>query len=140
MGGLVLDSGDEICGEYRKELCVKGKPGVGDAFAKWVHDTRWTLPAEDLVPITRDGASYKEFPGDTALAQFDNDDRKFVAVANAHKQKPPILQATDSKWWNWRTPLSNAGITVEFLCGAYVEAKCHAKSAKHRGTRRPLPR
>ena len=30
--GLVIDAGDEIFDEYRRQLSMKGQPGVGDRF------------------------------------------------------------------------------------------------------------
>ncbi len=122
-GRLVLDTGDEIFTEYRQQLSMKGQPGVGDRFMKWVHDNRWNFPSSDHVIITKKGDSYKEFPKHAGLKGFDNSDRKFVAVANAHPEKPPILQATDSKWWGWKHILSETDIIVHFLCPTYVEAK-----------------
>ena len=121
--GLVIDAGDEIFDEYRQNLSLKGQPGLGDSFMKWVHDNRWQFSAEDRVTITKNGDSYDEFPVHDGLNQFDRSDRKFVAVANAHPDKPPILQATDSKWWGWKDALAEAGITVNFLCPDYVETK-----------------
>jgi hypothetical protein len=122
-GGLVIDAGDEIFNEYRQQLSMKGQPGVGDRFMKWVHDNRWSLPDSDRVTITKIGESYDQFPAHDGLNDFDNSDRKFVAAANAHPTKPPILQATDSKWWGWKEPLAEVGITVHFLCPEYVEAR-----------------
>ena len=122
-GGLVLDAGDEIFDEYRHQLSMKGQPGMGDRFMKWVHDNRWKLPDADRVTITKNGESYDQFPNHNGLNNFDNSDRKFVAVANAHPTKPPILQATDSKWWGWKDALAEGGITVHFLCPEYAEAK-----------------
>jgi hypothetical protein len=122
-GGLVIDAGDEIFTEYRQQLSMSGQPGIGDHFMKWVHDHRWQLPQEDRVTITKNGTTYNEFPENDDLASFDDSDRKFVAVANAHAQKPPILEATDSKWWGWKNALSSVGITVTFLCPDYIEQK-----------------
>lgn len=122
-GGLVIDAGDEIFNEYRQQLSLKGQPGVGDRFMKWVHDNRWKFPDADRVTIARNGDSYDQFPDHHGLKAFDNSDRKFVAVANAHLTKPPILQATDSKWWGWNDALEDVGITVHFLCPEYVKAK-----------------
>ena len=34
----------------------------------------------------------------------------------AHSEKPPILQAVDSGWWNYRDALRQNGITVDFIC------------------------
>ncbi len=122
-GGLVLDAGDEIFDEYRHQLSMEGQPGMGDRFMKWVHDNRWKLPDADRVTITKNGESYDQFPNHDGLNNFDNSDRKFVAVANAHPTKPPILQATDSKWWGWKDALAEGGITVHFLCPEYAGAK-----------------
>lgn len=121
--GLVIDAGDAIFDEYRRQLKLKGQPGVGDAFMKWVHDNRWKLAEVDRVPITPKADSYEEFPDHEGLRDFDPSDRKFIAVANAHPEKPPILQATDSKWWGWREALASVGIVVHFLCPDYIEAK-----------------
>ena len=121
--GLIIDTGDEIFDEYRQQISMRGQPGVGDRFIKWVHDNRWSLPDSDRVAISRNGDSYDQFPAHDGLKNFDRSDRKFVAVANAHPEKPPILQATDSKWWGWKDTLAKVGITVHFLCPEYVKAK-----------------
>ena len=126
-GGLVIDAGDEIFDEYRQNLALKGQPGVGDKFMKSVHDYRWNLPEVDRVPITKNGDSYDEFPVHTDLVKFDRSDRKFVAVAQAHPNNPPIAQATDSKWWGWKEALNHVGISVHFLCADFVKAKYQEK-------------
>ncbi len=125
-GGLVIDAGDEIFNEYRQQLSMRGQPGVGDHFMKWVYNNRWSFPDSDRVAITKNGESYDEFPVHDRLSDFDKSDRKFVAAANTHPAKPPILQATDSKWWGWKDALKDVGITVHFLCPEYVKTK-HAE-------------
>lgn len=125
--GLVLDSSDEIFTEYRSNLSLSGQPGVGDTFAKWVHDNQWNTGKVTRITINRNGDSYDEFPNHDGLIQFDKSDRKFIAVANAHPAKPPVLQATDSKWWGWKDALKEVGITVQFLCADYVESKYQEK-------------
>jgi len=122
-GGLVLDDNGEIFAEYIANLPLRGQPGVGYAFARWVHDNQWNAQKVDRVKITKNCASYDEFPGHDGLARFDNSDRKFIAVAYAHPEKPPVLQATDSKWWGWKDALNEVGITVHFLCPDYAMAK-----------------
>ncbi|MBF0096956.1 MAG: hypothetical protein HQM04_09095 [Magnetococcales bacterium] len=121
--GLVLDDGDEIFDEYRKNISMSGQPGVGDKFMKWVHDNRWNLPESNRVEITKQTGinGYSQFPNHVGLRNFDRSDRKFVAVANAHPNKPPILEATDSKWWGWKDALLEVGITVQFMCPDYIE-------------------
>ena len=128
--GLILDKGNEIFSEYLKNLRIAGQPGVGDGFMKWVHDNLGHLYDCQGVNITKNGDSYDEFPAHEGLKEFDRSDRKFVAVANAHDNKPPILQATDSKWWGWKDALADEGITVRFLCQGYVEAKYAEKMGK----------
>lgn len=129
-GGLVLDAGDLIFDEYRRQLSLKGQPGVGDRFMKWVHDYRWSLPDKDRVIITKKGNTYHQFPDHPGLTEFDPSDQKFIAVANNHPEKPPILEATDSKWWGWKEALQEVGITVRFLCPDYAERKYSEKMRK----------
>jgi hypothetical protein len=126
-GGLVVDDGGEIFSEYIANLSLSGQPGVGDAFAKWVHDNQWNPRKVDRVKITKNNGSYNEFPVHAGLTEFDINDRKFIATANCHHLKPPILQATDSKWWGWNDALIESGIKVLFLCPDYVEEKFKEK-------------
>ncbi|MET3058259.1 hypothetical protein CUB91_015145 [Serratia marcescens] len=113
-GGLVVDEAQEIVEEYRSNLSMSGAPGIGDKFMKWIYTNQWKFPAKNMVKITKTGTSYEEFPVHEGLTNFDLSDRKFVATSNAHVDKPPIFQATDSKWWGWKEPLADVGITVHF--------------------------
>ncbi|MDH3890584.1 MAG: hypothetical protein OEV49_05835 [candidate division Zixibacteria bacterium] len=126
-GGLVVDVGGEIFDEYRKGLSMRGQPGQGDVFMKWLHDHQWMDTLVDRVDITPTGDSYVEFPDHAELSDFDISDRKFVAVAKAHRDAPPILQATDSKWWGFKDALHSVGVSVTFLCPEYVRAKYEQK-------------
>jgi len=122
-GGLVLDEDGEIFQEYRNKLSLRGQSGQGDAFVKWVFDHQWIESKVSRVKIHKQHDSYMEFPDHPGLEKFDPSDRKFVAVSNAHPGKPPILQATDSKWWGWKDALQLMGITVCFLCPSYIKEK-----------------
>jgi len=118
-GALVVDDGDRILNEYRRHLSLRGQPGVGDAFIKWTHDNAGRIDLISRVTITpsvHDPEDFDEFPRDGALASFDRSDRKFVAVALCHDSRPPVLNSTDSDWWDYREELSQAGVTIEFLC------------------------
>jgi len=122
-GKLVLDDQWRIIKEYLKNLRSEGQPGVGDAFLKWVL-TNMSNPNRcelvSITPINSNGTNFKEFPSDFRLRNFDPSDRKFIAVAFAHSQHPPILQAVDSKWWKIRDILLEHDIIVEFLCPADI--------------------
>ena len=128
---LVIDEGGEIFEEYRGELPMKGQGGVGSCFMKWVNNHRWGGTVIQQVAIHKEGNSYQEFPNNPGLEDFDLADRKFVAVANAHEGKPPILQAVDSKWVGWKAALTVEGIQVHFLCPEYTKAKCEKKNKKN---------
>ena len=80
-----------------------------------------------LTRRTKNNDSYDEFPKHKELENFDISDRKFIAVSNAHINKPPIIQGTDSKWWGWKNGLSEVGISVIFLCEKYIENKYNKK-------------
>ena len=115
---LALDRERRIIDEYQA-LEQTGRFNIGYQFYKWV-EMNWTNPERcDLVEITPvDGLeiNFEEFPDDPALEKFDSDDRKFIAVACAHPQKPPILQAVDRKWRDFLDALHQNGVTVEYLC------------------------
>ena len=113
---LVLDNRWIILREYMQNLRSNGAD-VGDRFLGWILANRDVQC--DLVSITPiDGLenAFKEFPDDPALNNFDPDDRKFIAVAIAHSERPPILQAVDRQWWDFRDVFRQNGVTVEFIC------------------------
>ncbi len=115
---LVLDDNWQILGEYAQNLHFTGND-VGDRFLRWVL-RNWRNPKRcDLIHITPiDGLenTFEEFPDDPALDDFDPDDRKFIAVAVAHSERPAILQAVDSGWWDFRDVFHRNGVTVAFIC------------------------
>lgn len=116
-GKLALDDGFRILQEYQKKTTPKAGNRPGDAFVKWALQNNANPRRVDRVEL-QDHATrtFASFPDDPGLANFDPPDRKFVAVAGAHPEKPPILQAADSKWLGWAGALACHGITVEFLC------------------------
>lgn len=124
-GRLVLDDGWFIVREYMQNLRESGQPGSGNTFLKWVLTNHRNPERCELVRITPkdEGATdFEEFPGAPGLANFHGKDRKFVAVAIAHPDRPPILQAVDAEWWDVREDLKNVGVTVDFLCPDDIRA------------------
>ena len=113
---LVLDNRWIILLEYMQNLRSNGAD-VGDRFLGWIlanKDDRcdWV----SITPVDGSENAFEEFPDDPALDGFDPDDRKFIAVACAHLESPPILQAVDSQWWDFRDAFRENGVTVEFIC------------------------
>lgn len=116
---IAIDDRWKILQEYQRNLSSRGQPGVGDGFLKWVLTNRMNSEYCILVSITpkaEDPDDFIEFPYHLGLLMFHKKDRKFVAVASAHPEHPPILQAGDVKWWKWKDALLECGITVVFLC------------------------
>ena len=96
---LVLDADWMILGEYSRNLHSRGVD-VGDRFLLWCLRNRTNPQQCELVwitPVENSETEFKEFPDDPALEKFDQADRKFVAVALAHPEKPPILEAVDKR-------------------------------------------
>lgn len=120
---LVLDESQEIIKEYQNKLDTNRQKGPGVAFIKWAWSNSYNPSKVDLVPITSDGDSYKEFPQHSGLKTFDLSDRKFIAAANAHQEKPTIAQALDSKWCRWEAALKEVGLSVYFVHEEYIRAK-----------------
>lgn len=119
-GGLLVDDKSLILYEYTRKLGYSGQPGAGHAFVKWAHDHQAIPASVRQVTISQradDGPRrYVEFPDHPNLITFDKSDQKFVAVALASCENPPILNAVDSDWWHHRTALNAAGVNIEFLC------------------------
>jgi hypothetical protein len=119
--GLILDDESRIFNQWRKNCSFSGQPGVGDQFFRWVVDNRYNPKHCLMVPLQDDvwsdgTPSYMEFPETPDVLGFHWKDRVFVAVALASGLNPPILNATDTDWWNFREPLAAIGITVRYLC------------------------
>lgn len=119
-GVTVLDDNHEILSEYLKSPDLLKTNQMGGQFLKWLLQNKNTQTRVELVPLTKlSDHEFAEFP-DLALPNFDPPDRKFVAVANAHPNKPPVWQSTDSKWLDWWPALKAKGVRVEFLCSDEV--------------------
>jgi hypothetical protein len=119
---LVLDDKRLILDEYKRRLRSEGQPGVGDQFLLWVLSNLANPQRCEVVSITlkdpsRNANDFVEFPDIPELEKFDPADKKFVAVALAHPDHPPILNAVDTDWQIYREPLERVGVMVEFLCG-----------------------
>ncbi len=119
---LVLDDDWRILDEYMRNLRSRGTD-VGDRFLQWILTNKNSqCEFVSITPVGGSESDFQEFPTDSALDDFDPADRKFIAVSLAHSDKPPILQAVDSKWWNYRDVLHQNGVTVDFICEDDIRA------------------
>jgi predicted nucleic acid-binding protein len=134
-GVIVIDDCYRILDEYLKKTTINPTKGVGDVFLKRLLREAGNPERVEQVALTEHTPDcFVEFPDPALEPQFDPPDRKFVAVAHAHPDKPRIWQAADSKWLNWWPALQAKGIAVEFLC---PEDVCRFYSKKFPGE--PLP-
>jgi hypothetical protein len=116
-GITVIDDSFLILREYQNKTKLQPPKGVGDVFLKWLLRNAGNLQHVEQVSVVETSKNvFAEFPNDDLQRVFDAPDRKFVAVANAHTDKPPILQAVDCKWLDWWQGLHVNGIQVDFLC------------------------
>jgi hypothetical protein len=118
-GVAVIDDGYRIVREYLNKTSPNRGKGPGDVFLKWLLRNTANSNRVHQVAITEPRSDeFVEFPDAALQTRFDIPDRKFVAVAHAHSDRPPIWQAADSKWLDWWSALAAYGVTVEFLCPA----------------------
>lgn len=133
-GHVFVDDGGRIVAEYRNNLSAKGQPGPGDAFLKWLLTHEWggeRVTRVSITPTEDDDEDFVELPKPPRGVRYDPSDRKFLAVAAAHTEQPPILQSFDSKWWGWTEALAKAGVDIHFVCPREIAAK-HAAKRKRR--------
>lgn len=122
-GNIVCtDTPGLILSEYGNKLPSQSRSGFGDMFYLWLARNRFNTEYCQEVCITAKEAGFEEFPAlsQEVAAIIDPSDRKFIAVAHAHPEKPPILQATDSKWIGWKDALAAVGITIDFVDEAFL--------------------
>lgn len=119
---LVVDSGYQIFGEYRRHVSDQSwAKHVLNRIQQQAHYQSVVISVSDdsaswgARPGT--GTWYREMPKKRELAKLDPSDRKFAAVALAHGGKPPIVYAKDADDWEAvRAPLKKLGIDLEWLC------------------------
>ncbi len=119
---VCTDSLGLILGEYGRKLPSLSRSGFGDMFYLWLAKHRFNAKHCQAVELTPNESGFEQFPDVTEdiVSIIDPSDRKFIAVAYAHPKKPPILQATDSKWIGWKDGLAMAGITIDFVDEAFL--------------------
>jgi hypothetical protein len=115
-GTVCIDEGGHIINEYKNELHWSGRPGEGDRFFFELFRQQYSDNCERVDIHENSVRGFKEFPDDPALANFDHDDRKFVAVALTSRYDPSLVNATDSDYLHFQTVLEKHGVRVEQLC------------------------
>jgi hypothetical protein len=134
-GVTVIDDAYAILLEYQNKTKPNQPKGAGDAFLKWLLQNQGNAARVHRVTITETAPdTYREFPDAALQPQFDAADRKFAAVAYAHPERPPVLQAADCKWLDWWPALQKKGVNVAFLCPDDV-----CRTYRKKFPKRPVP-
>lgn len=119
VGVTVIDDGYRILSEYQNKTSLYPPKGVGDVFLKWLLRQAGNPNRVEQISLVESSENeFAEFPDADLQRAFDPPDRKFVAVAHAHPDKPCVWQAADCKWLGWWPDLLRHGVRVEFLCPA----------------------
>lgn len=132
IGHVFIDDGGRMMAEYRANL-KDGQRGPGDAFFMWLLTHEWGEIRVTRVPITpknNDQSDFEELPKPPDGVRYDPSDRKWLAVAAAHAEHPPILQSFDSKWWSWQEALGKVGVSIYFLCAEEIARKYREKTER----------
>ena len=130
---IVLDSTMAIYNEYKKayESVKQTSQNVATRFCQWLFYYIRNIDPQDFIDLPLDKrGQYVDFPKDKRLETFDLMDRKFVALANKHPERPFIIEGSDCKWWGFREVFKDLGINVFFVDEEYVKTKYQQKIGK----------
>lgn len=120
---LVLDAEGRILKEYRGAYTLGKDPNMAMQFSIWVHQ-HMPRNAEDYISLKElKENEFENYPDSEKLKAFDPPDRKYIALAYNHEEKPPIVEASDSKWWGIREELNKKGMEVYFVDEEYIKEK-----------------
>lgn len=129
-GHVFIDDGGRLIEEYHHGIDLAGKSDAGEKFLAWLIAHEFDIARVTRVPLTPkpdDPEDFEELPAPPPGVHYDPSDRKFLAVAAAHDEHPPVLQALDSKWWGWKEALASAGVLIHFICPGEIARKFHEK-------------
>ncbi len=111
---LILDMNYEIVHEYRKR--IPHETDLGRIFWRWFNTYVGKIPFENMVRLEKDSdGNYVSFPLEERTEKFDRSDRKFIALSIAHSEHPPVVEASDGKWYGFRDVFAEYGVHIEFL-------------------------
>jgi hypothetical protein len=110
---IAIDDAGLVIDEYANKLNPSGRPGVGDAFFKYLRNYQYTsdkIHRVKITPISDDARGFEELPEN----RIDRSDRKILATAVV--AEATIVNATDSDWSEQKPLLKTLQIAVKQLC------------------------
>ena len=121
---VLLDREGRVLKEYhRKAFKISDYPNM----ATMLIQTALEGNCEYLSIGESNENQYNLYPSLASLKEFDPPDRIFIALAYNHDRKPPIVEASDSKWWGIKDDLAKCGMEVIFIDEDYIRKKYEKK-------------
>lgn len=123
---IVVDDAWEVLKEYDNTRTIIGYPNASGNFYQYVMTNQ--MQHLSFIHLNKTGEyEYEKYPDDQNLKSFDRSDKKYIALAYNHDNKPPIIEATDSKWWGIKKNLEAQGIGLQFVDEKYIMQKYQQK-------------
>ena len=127
---FVVDDRWRILKEYiDNSKSINGYPNNSSNFVQYILTNQGKcleeFPLNEVAPKV-----FEPYPKEEALVCFDPSDRKYIALAYAHSEHPPIVEAADSKWWGIQEALRSNGMDVMFVDKEYIRKKYEEKMGK----------
>lgn len=118
---IAVDQTRKIINEYRNN--IPRLSAIDTLLNKML-----TTGRIDMVAVAFDDNGDAILPN--ACQMKDRSDRKFVAVALTHPNKPPICNASDTDWLENEKELNACEVQMMHLCERETREKFAAKQAK----------
>lgn len=112
---ILLDSEGLILEEYQKRVDKSYQSPPGSWFLLEMLSGRLTHVLQEIYLEKDVYGHYVDLHQAIISSKFDQDDRKFAALAK--KGNAPVAVTTDSDWLDHHPLLTQHGIAIEFLCG-----------------------
>lgn len=117
---ISVDDSNLIFEEYFRNANRSGKPGIGDAFAKWLWENQGYPSKCEKVAIGASNISecvqFENIPDRPPFNTFDLSDQKFLSVAIGSRYAVAIHNATDSDWNMLREALPELNLILSQTC------------------------
>jgi hypothetical protein len=116
---IAVDHADAIFTEYLGALRACPQPTFASKLAIRLYRLRHSQDVchqIEITPVDAPPGSFAEVP--PVLQDFDTDDQKFIAVAAAEGNTPPLIAGIDGEWWDRRVDFADAKLDLQFPCMA----------------------
>ena len=120
---IVLDAEGRVIKEYRRAFELNRDPNMASEFCKWVYQHMPKNPEDFLCLREKNENEFESYPDSEKLKEFDPPDRTYIALAYNHCERPPIVEASDSKWWGIKDELKKHAIDIRFIDEDYIKEK-----------------